>query len=69
MLDQHAKADPELIVPDKDQYGYLFKKSHPSLILPKHDYCKYKMKDGRDRSGLNIIEEKPFPTSNFAIVQ
>jgi len=38
------------------------------LYLPKHAYTKYKMKGGRERTGLGIIKEKPAPNSKFAIM-
>ena len=45
-----------------------FKQSHPSVYMLKHNYRKYKMKTGANRTGLNIINEKPVAPSSFAIM-
>ena len=68
-IDKHARADPSAIT-DSSSFSTQFKSTHPSLYLPKHsEYRKYKMKDGRNQSGLNILKEKPLATKQFAIVQ
>lgn len=54
--DEHANADPSTITgalnAPKIGSSSQFKSSHPSLYMPKHPYAKYRMKGGRDKSGL-----------------
>ena len=38
------------------------------MYLPTHQYVKYRLKDGRDKSGLDIIKEKPISSAQFAII-
>ena len=65
-VDRHASEDPAMIV--LETQGTQFKQSHPSVYMPKHQYTKYRMKDGRNKTGLNIIKEKPMLNSQFAIM-
>lgn len=60
--DEHAFADPETITPANEPSSQ-FRESHPSLFMPKHKYKKYKMKAGRDQSGLKVLKEKPMKNS------
>jgi len=46
-LDQMEGADPAKMQMAKDSSSRQFKASHPSLVMPKHPYRKYKMKEGR----------------------
>ena len=45
-----------------------FDESHPSVVVPKHNYKRYKMKRNANDSGLNIIKEKKMSNSQFAIM-
>ena len=68
-VDRHAEVDPQHIMQKSaEEQNSQFKPSHPSVYMPRHKYRKYKMKTGANRTGLNIINEKPVATSNFAIV-
>ena len=69
--DEHANSDPKTIMGalggEKVGSNSQFKSSHPSLYMPKHPYSKYRMKGGRDKSGLEVIKEKPVNKSQFAL--
>ena len=69
-IDKHANMDPTEIDANivTGVSSTQFKQTHPSLYLPKHQYRKYKMKDGRNRTGLNVIKEKPLDNQQFAIM-
>ena len=60
-VDKHARYDPAAIQDSSGMMGSTqFKNTHPSLFLPKHsEYRKYRMKDGRNKTGLNVLKEKP----------
>lgn len=69
-VDKHSRVDPELIV-SSNNLGLpnsVFKDSHPSVYMPTHQYRKYKMKGGRNGTGLGVIKEKPLSNSQFAIM-
>jgi len=62
-------ADPSTIgVSTSGQSSTQFKSSHPSIVMPKHNYRKYRVKNGRDKTGLDVIKEKPVLYSKFAIM-
>lgn len=66
--DKHANIDPEEYDAAKESFSTQFKQTHPSLFVPKHQYKKYKMKDGRNKTGLDVIKERPALMSEFAIL-
>lgn len=69
-IDRIASQDPTTIANSSATVSTQFKSTHPSLFLPMHSgYRKYKMKDGRNKTGLNVIKEKPILTKQYAIVQ
>ena len=62
-------ADPSTIETSKSgQSSTQFKSSHPSIVMPKHNYRRYRVKNGRDKTGLDVIKEKPALNSKFAIM-
>ena len=67
-FDANAKMDPFKSSKPESLNRSVFKSSHPSLYLPKHQYCKYVMKSGRQKTGLNVIKEKPKLNQQFAIM-
>ena len=67
-FDANAKFDPFKSQKPEPLNRSVFKSSHPSLYLPKHQYCKYVMKSGRQKTGLNVIKEKPKLNQQFAIM-
>ena len=68
-LYKFAESDPSDIHNSSTQFrNTQFKDSHPSVVIPKHQYTKYIMKDGRNKTGLDIINEKPLKMAQFAIM-
>ena len=68
-LFKYAESDPSDIHNSNNQFSNTqFKDSHPSVVIPKHQYAKYRMKDGRNKTGLGIINEKPLKMAQFAIM-
>ena len=65
-VDKHSRVDPAMIA--TNGHSTQFAESHPSVYMPKHQYRKYKMKGGRNGTGLGVIQEKPVANSQFAIM-
>ena len=68
-MDYDSRVDPSILDGYKSDLSKMhFDESHPSIIVPKHPYKRYRMRKNVNKTGLNILKEGPVQNSSFAIM-